>query len=141
MCRLFRYRSGLAAHRIINTVVFVNGLVDGLLPHKNGDVEERRICFVGISRAMRLLYLTYAGRVCYLISRQSSVGGRVLSSAESPPVASVKKRKKKTFLFWQKKHFFFNFSVSNQRFVIVKKDDVASNSNTYKSTLLGNTEK
>lgn len=42
-------------------VVFVTGLIDGLLPHKNGDVEEeRRIAFVGISRAMRLLYLSYA---------------------------------------------------------------------------------
>jgi DNA helicase-2/ATP-dependent DNA helicase PcrA len=48
-------------------VVFVTGLVDGLLPHKNGDIEEeRRICFVGISRAMQQLYLsypqTYAGK-------------------------------------------------------------------------------
>jgi len=42
-------------------VVFVTGLIDGMLPHKNGDVEEeRRICFVGISRAMRQLYLSYA---------------------------------------------------------------------------------
>jgi superfamily I DNA/RNA helicase len=42
-------------------VVFVTGLIDGMLPHKNGDIEEeRRIAFVGISRAMRQLYLTYA---------------------------------------------------------------------------------
>lgn len=42
-------------------VVFVTGLVEGLLPHRNGDVEEeRRIAFVGISRAMKLLYLSYA---------------------------------------------------------------------------------
>ncbi len=42
-------------------VVFVTGLIEGLLPHKNGDVEEeRRIAFVGISRAMKLLYLSYA---------------------------------------------------------------------------------
>lgn len=48
-------------------VVFVTGLIDGMLPHKNGDIEEeRRIAFVGISRAMKQLYLTcsstYAGR-------------------------------------------------------------------------------
>ncbi len=43
-------------------VVFVTGLIDGMLPHKNGDIEEeRRIAFVGISRAMRQLYLTYSG--------------------------------------------------------------------------------
>jgi len=42
-------------------VVFVTGLIDGLLPHKNGDMEEeRRIAFVGISRAMKQLYLTYS---------------------------------------------------------------------------------
>jgi len=42
-------------------VVFVVGLVEGILPTKRGDLEEeRRIGFVGISRAMRLLYLSYS---------------------------------------------------------------------------------
>ena len=42
-------------------VVFVVGLMEGLLPHKNGDLEEeRRIAFVGISRAMKQIYLTYS---------------------------------------------------------------------------------
>lgn len=42
-------------------VVFVTGLADGILPHKNGELEEeRRVCFVGVSRAMKMLYLTYA---------------------------------------------------------------------------------
>jgi DNA helicase-2/ATP-dependent DNA helicase PcrA len=42
-------------------VVFVIGLVEGIIPTKKGDIEEeRRICFVGISRAMRLLYLSYS---------------------------------------------------------------------------------
>jgi len=42
-------------------VVFVTGLMEGMLPHKNGDIEEeRRIAFVGISRAMKMLYLSYA---------------------------------------------------------------------------------
>jgi len=41
-------------------VVFVIGLIEGLLPSKKGDQEEeRRICFVGISRAMKLLYLSH----------------------------------------------------------------------------------
>jgi DNA helicase-2/ATP-dependent DNA helicase PcrA len=41
-------------------VVFLVGLVEGIIPTKKGDIEEeRRICFVGISRAMRLLYLSY----------------------------------------------------------------------------------
>ena len=50
-------------------VVFVIGLVEGITPTKKGDIEEeRRIVFVGISRAMKLLYLsyshTYLGQPC-----------------------------------------------------------------------------
>ena len=42
-------------------VVFVIGLVEGIIPTKKGDIEEeRRIAFVAISRAMRLLYLSYS---------------------------------------------------------------------------------
>jgi DNA helicase-2/ATP-dependent DNA helicase PcrA len=42
-------------------VVFVIGLVEGITPTKKGDIEEeRRIVFVGISRAMNLLYLSYS---------------------------------------------------------------------------------
>jgi len=42
-------------------VIFVVGLVEGIMPSKKGDQEEeRRICFVAISRAMNLLYLSYS---------------------------------------------------------------------------------
>jgi len=42
-------------------VVFVIGLVEGITPTKKGDIEEeRRIVFVGISRAMKLLYLSHS---------------------------------------------------------------------------------
>jgi DNA helicase-2/ATP-dependent DNA helicase PcrA len=41
-------------------VVFVIGLVEGLMPSSKGNLEEeRRICFVAISRAMRHLFLSY----------------------------------------------------------------------------------
>ncbi len=40
-------------------VVFVVGLVEGIMPTKHGDLEEeRRICFVAMSRAQKLLYLS-----------------------------------------------------------------------------------
>jgi DNA helicase II / ATP-dependent DNA helicase PcrA len=43
------------------TVVFLVGLVEGILPSKKGDLEEeRRICFVAMSRAMKLLYLSHS---------------------------------------------------------------------------------
>ena len=41
-------------------VIFLIGLVEGVLPNKQADIEEeRRVCFVGMSRAMNLLYLTF----------------------------------------------------------------------------------
>ena len=47
-------------------VVFLAGMEDGLFPHQrslldpDGLEEERRLCYVGATRAMRELYLTYA---------------------------------------------------------------------------------
>lgn len=47
-------------------VVFITGLEEGLFPHKmsmdshEGLEEERRLCYVGITRAMKKLYLTHA---------------------------------------------------------------------------------
>ncbi|HEY4368386.1 MAG TPA: DNA helicase II [Steroidobacteraceae bacterium] len=47
-------------------VVFLCGMEDGLFPHQRSvsDIasleEERRLCYVGTTRAMRQLYLTYA---------------------------------------------------------------------------------
>ncbi len=47
-------------------LVFLTGLEDGLFPHQRsltdpeGLEEERRLCYVGATRAMRTLYLTYA---------------------------------------------------------------------------------
>jgi DNA helicase II / ATP-dependent DNA helicase PcrA len=47
-------------------LVFLSGLEEGLFPHQrsSGDLdsleEERRLCYVGMTRAMRELYLTYA---------------------------------------------------------------------------------
>ena len=47
-------------------VVFLTGLEENLFPHKmsmdeaHGLEEERRLCYVGMTRAMRKLYLSYA---------------------------------------------------------------------------------
>ncbi|MCL6414322.1 DNA helicase II [Aestuariirhabdus sp. Z084] len=47
-------------------LVFMSGVEEGLFPHKmsldsgNGLEEERRLCYVGITRAMQRLYLCYA---------------------------------------------------------------------------------
>ncbi len=47
-------------------LVIMSGMEDGLFPHQrsvsdpNGLEEERRLCYVGITRARQTLYLTYA---------------------------------------------------------------------------------
>ena len=47
-------------------VVFLAGMEDGLFPHQRSSAdlssleEERRLCYVGATRAMRRLYVTYA---------------------------------------------------------------------------------
>ncbi len=47
-------------------VVFLSGMEDGLFPHQRSIAdlasleEERRLCYVGATRAMRQLYITYA---------------------------------------------------------------------------------
>lgn len=57
-----------AAKGLEYPVVFITGLEDGLLPHQrafedeDGLEEERRLFYVGITRAMDSLYLTYAFR-------------------------------------------------------------------------------
>ncbi|HWS48466.1 MAG TPA: UvrD-helicase domain-containing protein [Candidatus Methanoperedens sp.] len=49
-------------------VVFLVGFEEGILPHSRSMVEdsdieeERRLCYVGITRAKELLYITYASR-------------------------------------------------------------------------------
>ncbi len=49
-------------------VVFIVGMEEGLFPHsrslweKEQMEEERRLCYVGITRAKEILYLTYAGK-------------------------------------------------------------------------------
>jgi DNA helicase II / ATP-dependent DNA helicase PcrA len=45
-------------------IVFIAGCGEGLLPHnkaleEGGIEEERRLCYVGMTRAMEMLFFTY----------------------------------------------------------------------------------
>ncbi len=58
-------------------IVFIIGCEEGVFPHsraldEGGLEEERRLCYVGITRAERDLYLTYA--------RTRTVFGRAASA-------------------------------------------------------------
>lgn len=70
-------------------VVFMTGMEEGIFPHsRSGDggeelAEERRLCYVGMTRAMRKLYLSHARRRRVYGTYQFNPPSRFL--AEIPP--------------------------------------------------------
>ena len=66
-------------------VVFMVGMEEGLFPHSRAlfDVneleEERRLAYVGITRAMELLFLTFADRRLYFGQSSTNPPSRFLS--------------------------------------------------------------
>ncbi len=81
-------------------VVFMSGMEEGLFPHsRSGDsgeelAEERRLCYVGMTRAMQKLYLSHARRRrvygTYQFNPPSRFLGEIpaelLAGAAEPPV-------------------------------------------------------
>ena len=70
-------------------VVFITGLEEGLFPHQraledaSGLAEERRLCYVGMTRAMQTLYLSHAEKRRLYQSEQYTIPSRFLD--EIPP--------------------------------------------------------
>ena len=64
--------------------VFMVGMEEGLFPHSRSLMdaeqmeEERRLCYVGMTRAMDKLYLTYARRRLFFGTRSSNIVSRFL---------------------------------------------------------------
>lgn len=66
-------------------VVFVIGLVEGLMPSGKGNLEEeRRICFVAISRAMHQLFLSYPLSYLGQPSKKSIFLDEILGNRQEP---------------------------------------------------------
>lgn len=65
-------------------VVFMIGMEEGLFPHsrslmdKSELEEERRLCYVGITRAKEKLYLTHARRRLYFGQKSTSIVSRFI---------------------------------------------------------------
>jgi len=65
-------------------VVFTIGLVEGITPTKKGDIEEeRRIVFVAISRAMKILYISYSHTYLGQASKKSIFIDEILGTAQA----------------------------------------------------------
>lgn len=92
-------------------IVFIVGMEEGLFPHSrslfdmNQLEEERRLAYVGITRAKDVLYLTYAGRRLFFGQRTSNPPSRfiidipeeLLEGKESSPFEDNYKRKNYNF--------------------------------------------
>lgn len=74
-------------------VVFMVGMEEGLFPHSRALVdteeleEERRLCYVGITRAREKLYFTYATRRLYFGRRATNTVSRFLF--DIPPLLTI----------------------------------------------------
>ena len=65
-------------------VVFTIGLVEGITPTKKGDIEEeRRIVFVAISRAMKILYISYSHTYLGQAAKKSIFIDEILGTAQA----------------------------------------------------------
>ncbi|NLY75904.1 MAG: DNA helicase PcrA [Firmicutes bacterium] len=78
-------------------VVFLAGLEEGLFPHSRALMEtnreleeERRLCYVGITRAQHRLYLTYANRRILFGSPNISIPSRFLMEIPQESITIVK---------------------------------------------------
>ncbi|OQB77587.1 MAG: ATP-dependent DNA helicase PcrA [Bacteroidetes bacterium ADurb.Bin123] len=70
-------------------VVFVIGLVEGITPTKKGDIEEeRRIVFVAISRAMRILYISHSHTYMGQASRKSLFIDEIMGTQQHSIIAA-----------------------------------------------------
>ncbi|PHQ82298.1 MAG: DNA helicase II, partial [Coxiella sp. (in: Bacteria)] len=106
-------------------VVFISGMEEDLFPHKmsidepRGLEEERRLCYVGMTRAMQKLYLTYAESRRLYGSERFNSPSRFIAEIPSDAINAVRPttkiiRPSSTDKPWQKKrHVAFNNSISD----------------------------
>ncbi len=106
-------------------VIFMVGMEDGLLPHSRSMYdseqleEERRLCYVGITRAKEKLIMTYAQKRWQYGSQSSSPPSRFLSDIPSNltnhfHITTPSKKNK----YYNKKNKFTKHYDSNRKIVI-----------------------
>ncbi|MDO4799797.1 MAG: UvrD-helicase domain-containing protein [Bacillota bacterium] len=76
-------------------VIFLTGLEDGLFPslrsleERDGVEEERRLCYVGITRARKVLYLTHARSRMLYGRPQATIPSRFLKEMDHAKIDSL----------------------------------------------------
>ena len=83
-----------SAKGLVFPTVFMVGMEEGLFPHSRSMLnvneleEERRLCYVGITRAKEKLYLTYTRQRLYFGTRSNNLVSRFLSDIPENLVTS-----------------------------------------------------
>jgi len=92
-------------------VVFLCGLEEGLFPNyfakddPGALNEERRLCYVGITRSMERLYITYAQKRRLFGKEESRIRSRFVAEI---PTKLVEERSKKIFVKYPQKNIRYN---------------------------------
>ena len=104
-------------------IVFLTGMDEGIFPNENRNLkkgfleEERRLCYVAITRAMRCLYITHANMRYMHGNNNFLIPSRFINEIDEGLLESIKTTHTKTFK---------NKPVSN-------KDDIYSQENSFES--------
>jgi DNA helicase-2/ATP-dependent DNA helicase PcrA len=101
-------------------VVFLTGMDEGIFPNENRNLkkgfleEERRLCYVAITRAMKTLYITHANMRYMHGNNNFLIPSRFISEIDDDLLESIKSNNKslsnKYNSFSQKKKDFDNYS-------------------------------
>ncbi len=102
-------------------VVFLAGLDDGIFPSVRSIIddddleEERRLCYVAITRAKKQLYITHAECRMLFGSTQYYAPSRFLKEVPSELIVEFGKKKEKKSRFQQDSGGFFSMSESSKK--------------------------
>ena len=101
-------------------VVFLTGMDEGIFPNENRNLkkgfleEERRLCYVAITRAMKTLYITHANMRYMHGNNNFLIPSRFISEIDEDLLESIKSNNKspsnKNSSFSQKKKDFDDYS-------------------------------
>ena len=88
-------------------IVFIIGMEEAVFPHmrsiESGDVdEERRLAYVGVTRAMRELYLTYAEQRTLFGSFDANVRSRFVDELPEELCDVVAQERRKSWSSWDR---------------------------------------
>ncbi len=110
-------------------VVFIVGMEEGLLPHyRRGEEledleEERRLCYVGITRAKEKLYLSRAEKRSTFGVGRANLASRFLNELPYTLIQVEERQRRREILFSQETSWFDDFTHSEGKMDFLTKEN------------------